>query len=206
MHKLFSLSHGCAVGADRREHRAGQRPGGGDAMSQEHPRRSTAKPFVMMPTVPSVAADIELAAASELPVLISADPVASRAIALELGRVGHRRRTPVEIVDCREPDALATQPLRTRPGCAPVLLLQEVHALSRREQLELEQQLEEVLLLGPAGRVRVVASSSASLYDRVVDERFRDRLYYRLNMIHIVVPSPSGEDVMRGTRDSQGTS
>jgi DNA-binding NtrC family response regulator len=40
----------------------------------------------------------------------------------------------------------------------------------------------------------VVASSSASLYDRVIDERFRDRLYYRLNMVHIVVPAGGDQE------------
>lgn len=162
-------------------------------MSEHHLRCSPDTPDHLRATAASlaaVAADIQLAVASELPVLISGEPVASRAIALELGRARRPRSGPVEIVDCREAGAVAAHSLRT--GAAAVLLLEEVHALSGGEQLLLEQQLADVLQLPPATRVRVVASSSASLYDRVVDERFRDRLFYLLNMIHIVVPPPSG--------------
>jgi sigma54-dependent transcription regulator len=149
---------------------------------------------IVAAAVAAVASDIQLAAVSELPVLISGDPVASRAVALELDRVGRSRCGAVEVVDCRLPGALEARPLRTRPGRSSVLLLQEVHALSSREQLLLEQQLDDILQLPPDTRIRVVASSSAPLYDRVIDERFRERLFYRLNMVHIVVPAGGDQE------------
>jgi DNA-binding NtrC family response regulator len=40
----------------------------------------------------------------------------------------------------------------------------------------------------PVRPLRIVASSSARLFDRVVDQLFSERLYYRLNVIHVVVP------------------
>jgi hypothetical protein len=164
-------------------------------------RRVPDDPRLMAAAVEAVSADIALAAATELPVLISGDPVTSRAVAFELDRVGRSRIGAVEVVDCRQPGALESRPLRTRPGPPCVLLLQEVHALSAKEQLMLEQQLDELLQLPPAARLRVVASSSAPLYDRVVGERFRDRLYYRLNMIHIVVPPVVSGDMSPGTAE-----
>ncbi len=158
-------------------------------MSEQHPPRSPDDLRIMAEIMAVVAPEIHLAAASEMPVLISGDPIASRVIALELDRIGNSRRGRVDVIDCRQPGALEAYPLAGDPArAAAVLLLQEIHALTTREQLLLEQQLDSLLQLPPATRVRLVASSSAVLYDRVVEERFRDRLYYRLNMVHIVVP------------------
>jgi transcriptional regulator with PAS, ATPase and Fis domain len=40
--------------------------------------------------------------------------------------------------------------------------------------------------------VRVIAAAQPDLYDRVREGRFREDLFYRLNMIHIVVAEPGG--------------
>lgn len=138
--------------------------------------------------VTAVQPDIELAAASLMPLLISADPVASRAIAVELDRYATSGRGDVDVVDCRQAGVLGARLPAGRRAGHSVLLLQEVHALSRDDQTLLEQQLESELLQPPASRIRVVSSSSASLYDQVLEARFPERLYYLLNMIHIVVP------------------
>ena len=147
----------------------------------------------------TISEEIALAANADLTVLISAGPEESRAIALELARAGRCQQGALEVVDCREPDALTKHPLPARRRRPSVLLLQEVHALSRDAQSQLEEQLESVLGIPAAERVRVVSSSSRSLYAQVRRRRFQERLYYRLNMIHIVVPRSTARI---GARDS----
>jgi DNA-binding NtrC family response regulator len=72
------------------------------------------------------------------------------------------------------------------PGDGSILLLQEVHVLNRTEQAQFERRLAEWRLSRRSSRVRVMASSSAPLFDRVKEGSFDERLYYRLNVIHVV--------------------
>ena len=65
-----------------------------------------------------------------------------------------------------------------------MLLLREVHALNRQNQM----MLADLLASTPAANgsaPRVVASSSTSLFDRVRNGQFDDRLFYRLNTIYM---------------------
>ena len=144
--------------------------------------------------IAQMARDLRLATTTDLPVLISGPPAASREIACELDR---RSRFPVgavAIVDCREPGALHALRSLTHddiiPGETPhvrILLLQEVHALEPSDQVLLEKEIEQVRMR-PFCPLRILASSSAPLFERVVDQLFSERLFYRLNVIHVVVP------------------
>ena len=136
--------------------------------------------------------DISLAALVDVPVLISGPAGASCELACELDR---RSLTPVgavEVIDCRIQDALRSlEPEMETAEHAKILLLQEVHALSPDDQLRLTRKLDEI------GRPplcrRILASSSVPLFDRVVDHLFSEPLFYRLNVIHIVI-SPNMRD------------
>jgi hypothetical protein len=138
--------------------------------------------------------DIALAARVSVPVLISGPPAESLEIACELDRrIGTPSRA-VKVVDCRQPGAvsnllLLAEPALTRVERArpKVVLLQEIQALSADDQRRLTAQFEEVR--PPVCTIRVVASSSVPLFDRVVAGDFDETLYYRLNIIHIVVPT-----------------
>lgn len=140
--------------------------------------------------------EIQLAAARYVPVLISAGLIASQRIACELDRRSRSPRGAVVVLDCRQHGAVVALECLTggeaalgEDGLPNTLLLQEVHALSASDQEALEQHMERVLLNpGPSPLVRIVASSSVPLFDRVVQRSFRERLYYRLSMVHIVVP------------------
>ena len=140
--------------------------------------------------------DLELATETDLPVLISGSPSASRAFARELYRKCRAPKGSVEVVDCREGAALSTLHDLMRPADgvadararARILLLEEVHALGPTDQALLEQEIED-MRTRPACPVRILASSSAPLFDRVVDQLFSERLFYRLNLIHVVVPA-----------------
>ena len=65
-------------------------------------------------------------------------------------------------------------------------LLQEVHALNLHEQAQFERRLAEWRVSRRNSGLRIMASSSAPLFDRVRDGSFDERLYYRLNVIHMV--------------------
>jgi DNA-binding NtrC family response regulator len=40
----------------------------------------------------------------------------------------------------------------------------------------------------PSAAVRLITGTTVSLFDRIAADRFSERLFYRLNVIHIVVP------------------
>jgi transcriptional regulator of aromatic amino acid metabolism len=133
--------------------------------------------------------DISLAARVDVPVLISGPAAACQELACELDRRSTSPVGTVEVIDCRSENALrglAPEEERSAPSDARILLLQEVHALSPDDQLRLTRELD------PEGRAtwagkRILASSSVPLFDRVVDQLFDENLFYRLNVIHIVV-------------------
>ncbi len=133
--------------------------------------------------------DISLAAQVDVPVLISGPAAACCELACELDRRSTSPVGAVEVIDCRVHDALRTfEPWKQGAADpATILLLQEVHALSPDDQLRLIRKLEEVGRTTSGAR-RIVASSSVPLFDRVVDQLFSEPLFYRLNVIHIVIP------------------
>jgi hypothetical protein len=132
--------------------------------------------------------DISLAALVDVPVLISGPAAACCELACELDRRSTSPVGAVEVIDCRVHDALRSLEPGKEPttDAAKILLLQEVHALSPDDQLRLTRQLDEIGR-PPLGVRRIVASSSVPLFDRVVDQLFSEPLYYRLNIIHIVI-------------------
>ena len=133
--------------------------------------------------------DISLAALVDVPVLITGPAAACCELACELDRRSGCPGGTVEVIDCRTEGALrGFDPNRNeRSPCARILLLQEVHALSPDDQLRLTNELEKIGR-PPTHTKRILASSSVPLFDRVVDQLFSENLYYRLNIIHIVIP------------------
>jgi len=140
-------------------------------------------------------ADVSLAAMSLAPVLITAPPADALRIVRAIAARERRGRVR-EVLAC---DAAAGEDvigtiadnrvrIATDRGTA-ILWIGEVHALTPREQSAL------LKLLGRpnSGRYdevpRIVASSSIALCDDVRKGRFDARLFYRLNVIHIVVPA-----------------
>jgi hypothetical protein len=133
--------------------------------------------------------DISLAALVDVPVLITGPAAACRELACELDRRSRSPSGAVEVIDCRSEDALRTLAPQEEEACpsdAKILLLQEIHALSPDDQLRLTRELDHGGRATWGGR-RILASSSIPLFDRVVDQLFDENLYYRLNVIHIVI-------------------
>jgi DNA-binding NtrC family response regulator len=73
------------------------------------------------------------------------------------------------------------------PGEGEVLLLREIQALTPAQQVWLTEVLEDA---DPERSPRIIASSSVSLFNRVKQGLFDARLFYRLNVLHLVVSDP----------------
>ena len=134
--------------------------------------------------------DISLAALLDVPVLITGPAADCRELACELDRRSTSPVGAVEVIDCRTENALNAleeeEEERTVRNDAKIVLLQEIHALGPDDQLRLTRELDHVGRATWGGR-RILASSSVPLFDRVVDQLFDENLYYRLNVIHIVI-------------------
>ena len=133
--------------------------------------------------------DISLAALLDVPVLITGPAADCRELACELDRRSTSPVGAVEVIDCRTENALKAlegEEERTVRKDAKILLLQEVHALSPEDQLRLTRELDHEGPITCGGR-RILASSSVPLFDRVIDQLFDEDLFYRLNVIHIVI-------------------
>jgi Sigma-54 interaction domain len=132
--------------------------------------------------------DISLAALLDVPVLITGPAADCRELACELDRRSPSPVGAVEVIDCRTEDALKAlgSQEETVRSDAKILLLQDVQALSPIDQLRLTRELDQIGRATLPGR-RILASSSVPLFDRVIDQLFDENLYYRLNVIHIVI-------------------
>ena len=69
------------------------------------------------------------------------------------------------------------------------LVVHEIHGLNHAQQTALLRLLETDM---DCGRCRIIATSSASLFDSVREGTFLEALFYRLNVIHIVSDSCTG--------------
>jgi DNA-binding NtrC family response regulator len=147
-------------------------------------------------TTAELEADIACAARCDTAVLISGDAGSGHELIAKLIHekgVGARRR-PFVAINCADvaDDALQSKLVAHTPASATrawrgTVLLLEVSAISARIQDVLFE------LLGSGLDSRLIATTSRGLYADVVAGRFREDLYYRLNVIHVRIP-PSGDN------------
>ena len=138
--------------------------------------------------------DVDIAARSRVPVLITAPP----GRALSIARAITARSAPaggarMQICDSAAGDdilaALSEGRLRAAMGIGTTtFVLQEVHMLSEIEQEAVNKLLDTRPNRPLDDMPRIITTSSVSLFDRVRQGAFDDRLFHRLNTIHIVVP------------------
>lgn len=140
--------------------------------------------------------DVLAASSADVCILISgtdgAKGIARRIHGLTRARPGRFRA-----VDCGWPEALLDQQLfhAIRPGSSGTVFLEEVGRLSAELQNRLLNALD-----APAdprsprpSRARVISSTSEALVQRALEGTFNERLLYRLNAIHVVVPPDMGD-------------
>jgi transcriptional regulator with PAS, ATPase and Fis domain len=158
--------------------------------------------------------DLEFAARSDAKVLITGESgVGKEVVARLIHQRSARRNAPLVTINCAGlPDTLLESELfghvrgsftgayRDRPGLLETanhgtVFMDEVGEMSLRMQALLLRFLEsgEVQRVG-ADRlqsrvdVRVIAATNRNLADRIAEKEFREDLYYRLNVIHLVIP------------------
>lgn len=153
----------------------------------------------------SIAQRIQRVRASHSPVLIAGETgVGKTTIARVIHATSERRSGPWHVINCASvpPDSLDARLFGTADGDSGLLhqadggslLLQEIGELPRTLQAKLLQVLEAESIVSSAAPeprrvdVRVLASTTEDLSARVRAERFRDDLYYRLNVISLHVP------------------
>jgi DNA-binding NtrC family response regulator len=139
-----------------------------------------------------LALDIHVAAHNRAPVLITAPAPCGENVARAIAAFASAWNPPDLVVcDCAAggnlADAFADARARNSDPDKVTLLLREVHALGLADQAEVAR-----MVGGPAGpkrpgAPRIISTSSVSLFDRVRQGAFDERLFYRLNVMHIVV-------------------
>jgi transcriptional regulator of acetoin/glycerol metabolism len=80
----------------------------------------------------------------------------------------------------------------TSPSLIATMFIEEVGTLGDSQQTALLHILDRHPALSPAQsvRCRIIAASASPLYDMVTRGQFQADLFYRLNLIHIVIPPP----------------
>ena len=83
--------------------------------------------------------------------------------------------------------SMFTEGRRAAARGSAILWLREIHRLEARGQRTLASELMSEIAKEDRN-LRVITSSTASLFDSVAAGRFDAQLFYRLNTIHIIVP------------------
>jgi transcriptional regulator with GAF, ATPase, and Fis domain len=175
------------------------------------------------PSMLEVFRRVSKVAATDISVLISGETgTGKELIALEIHTRSHRAKGPFVTINCGAiPESLMeselfghvrgsfTGAVATRPGKFQVankgtIFLDEIGELPLNLQVKLLRVLQEkqVVKIGDtrpeAVDIRVLAATNKHLDEEVKAGRFREDLYYRLNVVGIVLPSlrERGDDIM----------
>ena len=141
--------------------------------------------------------DLEIAARTRVPVLITAPPDRALSIAQAIAtRNDPSGAATMRVCDSAAGDdvmaALAENRLQESMNRgATTFLLREVHMLSEIEQEAVMRLLDTRPFRAVDDTPRIITTSSVSLFDRVRQGAFDERLFHRLNAIHIMV-APNG--------------
>ncbi len=144
-----------------------------------------------------VARDIEVAVKSDLAVLISGGEILSRtSLAHRIHRYGNRAACPLTVVNRETFVEVFTSSGALRHvdrSNGGTLLIEEVADLSWEQQSELVHLLERRAVEGHARTngardARIISATGHWLLDRIASKQFRADLFYRLNVIHLVLP------------------
>ncbi|MBA3857691.1 MAG: sigma-54-dependent Fis family transcriptional regulator [Cyanobacteria bacterium PR.3.49] len=140
---------------------------------------------------------IGIAAACNATVLIQGETGTGKdTVARAIHRHSQHRDKPLTIIDCTAvpEDYEAFESLR--PGAQGTVILDEIGDLNAQTQALLVRALKE--LLQGAGAPRIIASTQYDLVTMVKEKRFREDLFYRLNVLPILLPPlrERGSDIL----------
>jgi sigma-54 dependent transcriptional regulator, flagellar regulatory protein len=161
-----------------------------------------------VPTIPWL--DLSHAVRSDACVLFTGDEETAEVLARRVHVLSGWRQGPFVPVDCGQPaDALEASLFKLldvengKPVEGPwptlsqsgTVFLRDVGRLPRSIQLRLSERLA-AIRTGPGEprriRRRVISSTPIPLIDRIEEGTFDDSLYYRLNVIHLVISPEEG--------------
>lgn len=157
--------------------------------------------------------DLTSAVRTDACVLLTGRDVAVRGVAYRIHRLSDWREGPFTIVDCGAPSEIVERMLfeafsdsasarsHARKRRAGTVLLQDVGQLDRAAQRRLADQLAQLRAMPPLTGPRVMAATADSLLPRVIDGTFDDQLFYRLNVIHFVIPGERTKESARPVRN-----
>ena len=107
--------------------------------------------------------------------------VGKRGAADMIHQMSHRRSAPFVVVNAAD----ALHPAARAAASNGTLLIQEIENLKPAAQLQLLGVVDRKALDGHD--VRIMTATSSNLFGRVQAGRFREDLFYRLNIIHFVI-------------------
>jgi len=144
-------------------------------------RRFDAPPI---PVSPEFEADVQCAVTNSSPVLITAPPDLAAAVARRIHGSGLNRRSPFLTLDCsRAQQAEQLEMVFEIAAPKGTVFLRDVDRLAPPLQALLNTRM-------AAHGVRVIAATSVSLLRAAALGTFDERLFYRLNQIHLIAPQP----------------
>jgi two-component system response regulator AtoC len=155
-------------------------------------------------------------------VLLTGKEDAARTLAYKIHSLSGWRHGPFTIVDCARPGETVERDLvglfteteasnarepYPRLAQAGTVLLQNVGRLTPPVQSRIADRLVHFCRTRRSGspRRRLMASTSEPLLPRVLDGTFDDQLFYRLNVIHVVLPSDTNPEDSRDVPDEEET-
>jgi two-component system response regulator GlrR len=136
-----------------------------------------------------------MAAGTDARVLITGEGgVGKKLLAHAIHRAGSRREGPFVVVSCAELTEPGLDAALFGPHSAEgTIVLDEIAELPAPLQLKLVRVLQEGRTPGgdtsPAPVARLIATTRHDLTQQMLQGKFREDLYYRLNVVHIDIPS-----------------
>ena len=169
----------------------------------------TVKPATTPMTPEEVARDIETAIALDLNIMITGgDPISRNSLAHHIHRRSRRNGAPLFVIDRPLASAVFSGSRRVvRPSAGGVAtleadksswadlmvgntwLIEEVADLTLEQQGELLRFIERNGEIRKSREPRIISASGHELFDRVQKAQFHCDLFYRLNVVHVVLPS-----------------
>jgi DNA-binding NtrC family response regulator len=148
---------------------------------------------ITAPGTPAVSDDLAILATEDVDVcILLTGRTSARTIARRIHGLRGRQQGPFMAVDCGWPEGvLERRMFDVLPSTPGTIFLEEVWKLSLAQQGRLLDALTDCAPPWGSRRAcaRVMASSSKPLLPRVEEGTFNDRLFYRLNAVHLVLPS-----------------